>query len=146
MPGLVGGSLHAADLLGEDFKSYTTDLAVPTLSAEPSASGDESSGQPTALVRMSATGSGGKIAWLNDVIAGTGGSRQLELNTRAATVADYSGLTRHHAVESNTDLTNAAGCLAVSDFSEVTGAGQIVAGTPTLTRSETFFRLKAWLP
>jgi len=64
---------------------------------------------------------------------------------RAATGVGYSGLTRHYSVESNTDLSNAAGWSAVSGFSDVTGAGQTVSGTPTLTGSKTFFRLKAWL-
>ena len=64
---------------------------------------------------------------------------------RAATGAGYTGLTRHYAVESNTDLTNAAGWTAVPGFSDVTGTGQTVSATPTITGSKTFFRLRAWL-
>lgn len=72
--------LRAAELLREDFESYTVGLAIPTVSAVSSASGVKSSGQLTASTGVNAIGSGGKVAWLNDVIAGAGGSGQLELN------------------------------------------------------------------
>ncbi|MEY3897228.1 MAG: hypothetical protein RLZZ214_2749, partial [Verrucomicrobiota bacterium] len=71
---------HAADLLIEDFESYTTGVSIPTVAAGTSVSGVKSSGQITVTPGVSAIGSGGKVAWLNDVIAGTGGSGQLEIN------------------------------------------------------------------
>jgi len=57
----------------------------------------------------------------------------------------YTGLSRHYAVESNTDLTNAAGWTTVPGFSDIVGDGQTVSGTPALVAPKVFFRLKAWL-
>jgi hypothetical protein len=64
---------------------------------------------------------------------------------RAASGQGYTGLSRHYAVESNTDLTNAAGWTTVPGFSDIVGDGQTVSGTPALLAPKVFFRLKVWL-
>lgn len=77
----VAVPVRAIDLLTEDFESYTVGAAIPTIAVGTSLSGVKSSGQVTAIAGTSAIGSGGKVAWLNDVSGGTGAaSGQLELN------------------------------------------------------------------
>jgi hypothetical protein len=74
-----------------------------------------------------------------------GGGLAFSFLARAATGQGYAGLTRHYAVESNTDLTNPAGWTTVPGFSDVAGEGQNVSGTPASVAPRVFLRLKAWL-
>lgn len=82
----AGAPLRAVDLLTENFESasYTIGVAIPTVPLGTSVSGVKSSGQVTAIAGTGAIGSGGKVAWLNDVIAAAGGSGQIEFNAGAS--------------------------------------------------------------
>ena len=63
----------------------------------------------------------------------------------AGTGAGYSGLTRHYALESTTDLTNPSSWAAVINYSNITGANQTVSSILTKSTNKSFYRLKVWL-
>jgi hyaluronate lyase len=65
--------------LYESFESYSTGAPIPTIAA-PASSAVKSSGQVTATSGNSLIGTGGKVAWLNDIISAAGGSGQIEFN------------------------------------------------------------------
>ncbi|NBS84120.1 MAG: hypothetical protein EBS59_05415, partial [Verrucomicrobia bacterium] len=65
--------------LYESFETYTIGAAIPTVAA-PATTGVKGIGQVTAASGGALLGSGTKAAWLNDIISGSGGSGQLELN------------------------------------------------------------------
>ena len=65
--------------LYESFESYTTGAAIPIVAA-PTSNGVKAIGQVTATSGNSLLGEGGKVAWLNDIIGGSGGSGQIEFN------------------------------------------------------------------
>jgi hyaluronate lyase len=77
--GPVVSSYYPTVSLYESFESYTIGAAIPTVAA-PATAGVKGIGQVTAASGGSLIGSGTKVAWLNDIISGTGGSGQLELN------------------------------------------------------------------
>jgi hyaluronate lyase len=70
--------IHAADLLTENFDSYTSAIATVPVGMT---TGVKAAGQVTAVAGISQIGSGGKVAHFND--AGTS-SGQLELNAGSA--------------------------------------------------------------
>ena len=57
----------------------------------------------------------------------------------------YTGLTRHYAVETTTDLTNAASWTPVAGYTDIIGNNQTVTVTLPISGSKGFYRLKAWL-
>lgn len=69
---------HAAELLNENFDSYTS--AIPTVPVG-TATGIKAVGQTTAIAGITQIGLGGKVAYFNDVGASSG---QLELNAGSA--------------------------------------------------------------
>jgi len=69
----------------------------------------------------------------------------LAFTARAATGQGYSGLTRHYAVETSSDLTDPAGWSVQPGYADITGAGQLVSLTVAGPAPRVFFRLKSWL-
>lgn len=67
--------------VSETFEAYTPDVAVPIVSPTSVTSGIKTVAQVSTKTGISAIGGTlGKVAWLNDTIAGTGGGGTLEFN------------------------------------------------------------------
>ena len=67
--------------VNETFESYTADVAIPAVSPTSTTSGIKTVAQVSAKAGVTAIGgTSGKVAWLNDIIAGAGGGGTLEFN------------------------------------------------------------------
>ena len=75
----------------------------------------------------------------------SGGLFTLSFIARQAAGFGYAGLTRYYTVETSTDLANAASWSALTSYSNIVGANQVVTPTPSTAGSRGFYRLKTWL-
>ena len=75
----------------------------------------------------------------------SGGLFTLSFTARQAAGVGYAGLTRYYTVEASTDLTNAASWSAITSYSNIVGANQVVTLTPPTIGTRGFYRLKTWL-
>jgi hypothetical protein len=75
----------------------------------------------------------------------TGGLFTLSFIARQAAGVGYAGLTRYYTVETSTDLANAASWSALTSYSNIVGANQVVTPTPSTAGTRGFYRLKTWL-
>ena len=75
----------------------------------------------------------------------SGGLFTLSFIARQAAGVGYAGLTRYYTVETSTDLANAASWSALTSYSNIVGANQVVTPTPSTAGSRGFYRLKTWL-
>jgi hypothetical protein len=57
----------------------------------------------------------------------------------------YDGLTRHYAVESTTDLANAASWTNLPGYANIVATDQNITLTPTSNGNRCFYRLRVWL-
>lgn len=78
-------------------------------------------------------------------VSSSGGNILLTFTARQSTGTGYTGLIRHYAVESTTDLTAPLSWTPVSGYSDVVGANQTVIVTRPMSGTTGFYRLKAWL-
>ena len=75
----------------------------------------------------------------------SGGPFTLSFTARQAAGVGYAGLTRYYTVEASTDLANAASWSALTSYSNIVGANQVVTLTPSTIGTRGFYRLKTWL-
>lgn len=75
----------------------------------------------------------------------SGANITLTFTALQSTGTGYTGLTRHYAIESTTDLTSAASWSAVTGYADIAVSNQTVTATVAAAGARSFFRLKAWL-
>ncbi|MEY3898542.1 MAG: hypothetical protein RLZZ214_4064, partial [Verrucomicrobiota bacterium] len=78
-------------------------------------------------------------------IGATGSNLWLAFTAAQATGTGYTGLTRHYALETTTDLENPSSWAPVTDYSDIVGANQSVSASLPIGPIKGFYRLKAWL-
>ena len=75
----------------------------------------------------------------------SGANITLTFNALQAAGTGYTGLVRHYAIESTTDLSSNASWTAVAGYADIVVSTQTVNVTLAVSGAHSFYRLKAWL-